>query len=90
MPAQVIEIPSASKPADVKPMPATIFVLTNGEKVEAQRYLLTASSLSVTVQRNQRTIPVQMLDLDATEAANRDRGIDLRIPSDRNEISLRF
>lgn len=90
LPAQVIEIPSASKPADVKPMPATIFVLTNGEKVEAQRYLLTASSLSVTVQRNQRTIPVQMLDLDATEAANRDRGIDLRIPSDRNEISLRF
>ena len=90
LPAQVIEIPNVSKPADVKPMPATIFVLTNGEKVEAQRYLLTASSLSITMQRNQRTIPVQMLDLDATEAANRDRGIDLRIPNDRNEISLRF
>lgn len=90
LPAQVIEIPNVSKQADVRPMPATIFVLTNGEKVEAQRYLLTASSLSVTVQRNQRTIPVQMLDLDATEAANRDRGIDLRIPNDRNEISLRF
>jgi len=90
LPAQVIEIPNVSKPADVKPVPATIFILTTGEKVEAQRYLLTASSLSVTVQRNQRTIPVQMLDLDATEAANRDRGIELRIPNDRNEISLRF
>jgi len=74
----------------VKPVPATIFILTTGEKVEAQRYLLTASSLSVTVQRNQRTIPVQMLDLDATEAANRDRGVELLIPTDLNEISLRF
>jgi hypothetical protein len=46
--------------------------------------------VSLTVHRNQRTIPLQMLDLDASIAANRDRGIDLRIPSDRSEISLRF
>lgn len=90
LPAQVIEIPSSSGTVDTKPQPATIFVLTNGEKVETQRYLLTASSLSLTVHRDQRTIPLHMLDLDATIAANRDRGIDLRIPNDRNEISLRF
>ena len=63
---------------------------TNSEKLETQRYLLTASNLSVTVHREQRTVPLQMLDLDATLAANRDRGIDLRIPNERNEISLRF
>jgi len=86
----VIELPNASKTAEIKPLPPTIFVLTNGEKLETQRYLLTASNLSVTVRREQRTVPLQMLDLDATLAANRDRGIDLRIPNDRNEISLRF
>jgi len=88
--AQVIEIPSAAKAAEIKPIPPTVFVLTNGERFEAQKFLLTASSLSVTVQRQQRTIPMQMLDYDATLAANRDRGIDLQIPSDRNEVSVRF
>ncbi len=89
LPAQVIEIPNDSN-AETKPLPATVFVLTNGERVETQRYLLTASSVSLTLHRSQRTIPLQMVDLDATVAANRDRGIDLRIPNDRNEISLRF
>src|SRR5438477_3460359 len=86
LPAQVIEIPNVSKSRENRPLPPTIFVLTTGEKLETQRYLLTASSLSVTVQRSQRTIPIQMLDYDATVAANRDRGVDVRIPNDRNEI----
>ena len=30
------------------------------------------------------------LDIEATTAANHERGIDLRIPADRNEISLSF
>jgi hypothetical protein len=90
LPAQVIEIPNNTKNIENKPLPATVFVLTNGEKLETQRYLLTANSVSLTLHRDQRTIPLQMLDLDATIAANRDRGIDLRIPNDRNEVSLRF
>jgi hypothetical protein len=90
LPAQVIDIPSTSKNTETKPLPATVFVLTNGEKLETQRYLLTASGVSLTVHRDQRMIPLQMIDLDATIAANRDRGIDLRIPNDRNEVSLRF
>ena len=90
VPAQVIEIPDTQKSAQTNPLPATIFVLTDGEKLETERYLLTANSLSVTVHRAERTIPLRMLDVDATVAANRDRGIDLRFPSDQNEISLRF
>jgi hypothetical protein len=31
-----------------------------------------------------------MLDLDAAVAANRERGIDLRIPADQSEISVGF
>ncbi len=90
LPAQVIVIPNTAKSAETKPLPATVFILTNGERLETLRYLLTANSVSLTLHRNRRTIPLQMLDLDATIAANRDRGLDLRIPNDRSEISLRF
>jgi hypothetical protein len=90
MPAQVIEIPKASKIVSPKSLPPTVFVLVSGEKLETQRYLLTATSLSATVARSQKTIPLELLDIDATVAANRNRGIDLRIPNDRNEISIRF
>ena len=88
-PAQVIEIPSTG-PAAAKSLPPTVFILTNGERLESDRYVLTANSLSVNVHRSLRTIPLDMLDIEATLAANRDRGVDLRIPNDRNEISLRF
>jgi hypothetical protein len=88
--AQVIEIPGAANATAAKMLPPTIFILANGEQLEARRFLLTASNLSVSIERRQRTIPLDMLDLDATVAANQQRGIDLRIPNDRNEISLSF
>ena len=71
-------------------LPPTIFILANGERLETRRFLLTASNLSFSIGRQQRTIPLDRLDLDATIAANHERGIDLRIPADRNEISLSF
>ncbi len=88
--AQVIEIPGAANSSAVKMLPPTIFILANGERLETRRFLLTASNLSFSIDRQQRTIPLDRLDIDATIAANRERGIDLRIPADRNEISLSF
>jgi hypothetical protein len=88
--AQVIEIPDTQRITQTNPLPATVFVLTDGEKLETARYLLTANSLSLTIHRAERTIPLRMLDVDATVAANRNRGIDVRIPSDQNKISIRF
>ncbi len=88
--AQVIEIPGAANSTAAKMMPPTIFILANGERLETRRFLLTASNLSFSIGRQQRTIPLDRLDLDATVAANQERGIDLRIPVDRNEISLSF
>ena len=88
-PAQVINIPSAGSSV-ARSLPPTVFILSNGEKLESDRYVLTANNLSVNVHRSVRTIPLDMLDIDATLAANHDRGIDLRVPNDRNEISLRF
>jgi len=87
---KLIEVPGAANAAPAKPLPPAVFVLTSGERVEVSRFLLRANEVSVTVNRQQRTIPVSKLDLDATLAANRDRGIELEIPTDPNEISLRF
>jgi hypothetical protein len=88
--AQVIEIPVVANSAAVKLLPPTVFILANGERLETRRFLLTASNLSFSIDRQQRTISLDRLDLDATIAANHERGIDLRIPADRNEISLSF
>jgi len=42
--------------------------------------------LSVSIDRQQRTVPLEMLEINAAITANRELGIDLRIPADRNEI----
>jgi hypothetical protein len=71
------------------PWPA-VFILTSGERLESERFLLTSSSLSVSINRQQRVIPTDAVDFVATVAANRERGINLHIPADLNEISLGF
>jgi len=87
--AQVIEIPGVANP-NAKGLPPTIFILANGERLETRRFVLTASLLSVSIDRQQRTIPFDLLDINATITANHERGIDLRMPGDRNEISISF
>jgi hypothetical protein len=76
--------------AAAKELPPTIFILANGERLETKRFVLTASLLTVRIGRQQRTIPLQMLNIDATVTTNHERGIDLQVPDDRNEISLSF
>ena len=88
--AQVIEIPGVADSTAANALPPTIFILANGERLETRRYVLTASNLSVRIDRQQRTVPLDMLDINATITANHEHGIDLRIPVDRNEISLSF
>jgi hypothetical protein len=88
--AQIIEVPGAANSNASKTLLPTIFILANGERLESRRFVLTASNLSISIDRHERTIPLDMLDLRATVAANRKRGIDLRIPADRSEISLSF
>ena len=88
--SQVIELPVAARSSADQPLPLTIFILANGERLETRRFLLTAAALSVNGERRQRTIPVDQLNLDATIAANHSRGIELQVPADRNEILIRF
>ena len=87
---QVIEIPGGANSTAVKVLPPTIFILANGERLETRRFVLTASLLSISIDRQRRTVPLDMLDINATVSTNHERGIDLRIPDDRNEISVSF
>jgi hypothetical protein len=92
---KVIEVP-LPKSADGKqvvssqPTPPAIFILTNGQRIEAKSYLLTNEMLQVQHGRDQQTIPLNDLNFEATVAANHERGIDLEIPENRNQLTLGF
>jgi hypothetical protein len=86
----VIEVPGKTKAAPSKPLPPTIFIFTNGEHLEGRQYMLTQDRLYLTVDRQHRVIPLTALDINATVAANRARGIELQVPAERDEIFLGF
>ena len=89
-PPKLIEVPQSKEVPLAKPQPPTLFVLKDGERLESRYYLLTAQSLQIEVDRQRREIPVSTLDLDATIAANHERGIEVTIPRDRNTVFLSF
>ena len=73
-----------------KPDLPAVFVLSNGERVEAANYLLTVDSLRIEDEGKERTIPMSSLNLDATVAANHERGVNVKIPTDKTQIMLSF
>lgn len=88
---KLIEAPQTKGTAAAsKPETPTLFVFASGERLEARRYTLTVDSLRIEIGRQQRRVPLSEINVDATIAANRERGIDLKIPTDRNEIFLGF
>lgn len=88
--SQFIELPSVANAATPKMPPPAVFILASGERLETRRFVLSASVLSVSIDRQQRNVPLAMLDIRATLSANHERGIDLHIPDDGNEICLSF
>jgi hypothetical protein len=87
---KLIELPGAKGDETAQNLGPTVFILASGERLESSRYVLTPDSLRVEIDRRQRTIPLADLNLDATLAANRERGIDLKVPTDRSQIFLGF
>jgi hypothetical protein len=60
---------------------ATTLVFKDGRPAEqVHNYLLTRTTLYVQDQ-NRRSIPVDQLDLAATEKTNRDAGVDFQVPT---------
>jgi hypothetical protein len=89
-PPKLIEVPQSKDAPVAKPQPPTLFVMKDGERLESRYYLLTAQSLHIEVGRQTREIPLATLDLDATMAANHERGIEVAIPRDRNTVFVSF
>jgi len=87
---KLVEVPQDGPATAAKNVPPALFVLSNGERIETDRYMLSAKSLSVSVGRQQRTIPLTDVNIDATLAANHQRGLDLSIPRDSSSIVLGF
>lgn len=96
---KIIEVPQATSAshstrarhaAPPKPARKTIFVLASGERLESDDYTMGAGTLHVTVGGEQRAIALSALDVKATLALNRQRGIDLKIPQNRNEVYVSF
>ena len=89
-PPKLIEVPQSKDAPVAKALPPTLFVLKDGEQLESRYYMLTNQSLQVEIGRQRRTIPVSTLDVDATIAANHERGIDVTVPRDRASVFLSF
>ena len=87
---QLINVaPTASAPL-AKPIPKTVFVFTDGDQLEADHYMLYSSFLHVTADGQDRSIPISALDVKKTVAVNRERGINIHIPTSGSEVFLAF
>jgi cytochrome c biogenesis protein CcmG/thiol:disulfide interchange protein DsbE len=73
-----------------KPIPKTIFVLTNGEQLESDHYVIGGGFVDVTVAGEQRHIALASLDTKKTIALNHQHGVDLKLPTGKNEVFLGF
>lgn len=89
-PPKLVEARPSKKPASTRRQPPALFLLKNGERLESRYYLLTTQSLQINVGSDRRTIPVSTLDLDATVAANHQRGIEVTVPRHRATVLLGF
>ncbi len=87
---QLINVPPVANAALAKPIPKTVFVFTNGDQLEADHYTMYSNFLHVTAEGQERSIPISALDVKKTIAANRQRGINLRIPTSGSEVFLAF
>jgi thiol-disulfide isomerase/thioredoxin len=88
--SQVINVPLPRSSAAAKPLPKTLFFFRSGEKLEADRYVIRAGFLQLTVDGQSRKIPLSELDMNKTAAANHERGVDLVMPKNDSEVFLSF
>lgn len=86
----IIVVPGGASALSAKPVPKTIFVFANGERLEADHYTLDATLLHVVVGGQQRTIALSALDMKTTIAVNHQRGVDLKVPKSRSEVFVTF
>ena len=79
-----------AQPSGPRPNPAAVFILSNGQKIESRNYFLTVDSVRIDDSDMPRTIPMSNVNVDATLAANRQRGLNLKIPDNKAQIMVSF
>jgi hypothetical protein len=89
---KVNEIPLSAPRVQAPTVPVSaLFLLADGRRIEANNYTLTDQALFIYQRAKPATrVPLEQLDLEATLAANRQRGINLRIPQSGSEIYIGF
>ena len=88
----IIEVPGSVKNTaqPASPPPTAVFILSNGDRVESTDYSVTSNSVRLVDKGVRRTIPISALNVQATEAANKQRGIELNVPTDNSQMVLAF
>lgn len=92
---KIIDVPDAGAKREANAAPAAqvpaVFVLKSGQRIEAQRFTIAQGFVRLPqAGTGERRIPVADLDIAATLSANKARGIDLKIPTASNQVTLRF
>jgi len=87
---KLIEVPGSVEKAR-QPIQSTVLVLRNGQREEVKEYAISGPYLyDYSKPRASRRIPLDDLDLDATERANQLRGVQLLIPASPSEVTVQF
>jgi peroxiredoxin len=87
---KVIEIPPDKNSHPGQPLPKAVFVLTSGERLESDRYTMDTHFLHIAIEGEERVIAINKVDVRATEAANRARGIEIKVPTSKSEVFVSF
>ena len=82
--------PKVTPPPPVTPPPTAVFILSNGEQIEATEYVVNTHSVQLMEKGSRRIIPLNTVNVPATEAANKQRGIPIKMPTNNAEMVLAF
>lgn len=76
--------------ATAKPAPPAVFILSNGQRVESDHYVLTTEGVRLQDKGAERTIPMKELNVSATKTANEERGLHLMFPTSTSQMTISF
>jgi thioredoxin-related protein len=87
---KLIEIPGGGPTSTPQPKAPAVFLFTNGDRIEAEDYMVTKDDLFITTNGQKHSYPVRSLDKPGTRAANIERGIVVTFPTTISEFNLNF
>lgn len=91
MQPKLIELPAVVQKTPSQPSLPTVLLWRNGQRDEINQYTISGGFLyDYSKPRALRKIPLDDLDLDATERANQQRGVQFLIPASPSEVTVRF